>query len=201
MKLSKTATLLHEVFDFPREVCKLIGIFSGHDMGLLPGQEFYRFQTLPDHQISVWDPSVLFQLEEGPYVPVSLFLLKVYIVQRVTACRAFTRQVHEYRMYTTDTGVQGCFKKGCVPANENDRRHNYIFAPTQICTWLSETVLQQMEEAVEVPFFDQVRFVHTHNQFVNGPSSRDEQAYLNWDSAQTYGPSPPRSRDDLYPNQ
>ena len=187
IKLSKTATLLLDVSDFPREVCKLIGIFSGHDMGLLPGEEFYRLETLPYHQIPAWfDPSVLFQLGEGPYVPVELFLLKVYIVQRVTACRAFTRQIHEYRMYTNATGVQGCFKKGCVPADDGDERNNYMFGPSQIptlCTWLSETVLQQMEEAVEVPFFEQVRFVHADNRFVNFPSSPLEQAFFNW----TYG--------------
>jgi len=110
MKLSLTALFLQDAYNIPQPLAKLIGMFAGTDMFLLPGDKFTK--VIKIHNLIVrWLENSL-----GTYGWVSIGGIKImnYEVNRVTPCFAYVRQLKVvWCFYELEAKIQyggSCFK-------------------------------------------------------------------------------------------
>ena len=100
MKLSKIARFMANQFDLPDPVGKIIGIYLGKDIALLPGDCFSKLSNLGDKQSDF--RNVLFPHQSCFRISHGLSI-KRYRVVRLTACFAHLLLVSEHRLYRATT--------------------------------------------------------------------------------------------------
>ena len=98
MKLSRTANLLHNEYDFPRPLARLIGGFVGTDISFLPGHTFFHVSQLTRPQNRMVGKSYVFDFPNGTAIFEGTWI-REFIVEGITACYATIRCIQEFRFY------------------------------------------------------------------------------------------------------
>ena len=160
MRLSITASLIREVFDWPKEICKTIGYFLGTDMFLVPGDRFSKIESLGcddrrPHTVC---------MPRGQKV-------KTYEVLSVTPCFANLRLVEEYRLFSY------CFKF-YLPCFRviNVRRGIERMNGVAFCQndHIAERYAEAISNAVTIQSFYHLRYDAEKKEIIVCPASSDK---------------------------